>query len=127
MAKRFADILGVDLVPGELTEAEKAMLAEELPKFQSDEWIYGLRTPQQDKELSRAEHKCTGGLIRVSLRLDHTRKVIKSAFITGDFFAYPERSILDLEAALKNTSFDLEKVKKVVNTFFNTREVKFQG
>lgn len=127
MAEGFADVLGVNLVPGDLTKDEQAMLEEELPKFQSYEWIYGLRTPQQDNDLTRAQHKSTGGLIRVSLRLDHTRNVIKSAFITGDFFAYPERSILDLEAALKNTSSRPEEVKQAVNTFFDTHKVRIPG
>ena len=127
MAEGFADVLEVDLVPGGLTAAEQAMLEEELPQFQSPEWIYGLRTPQQDNELKRAEYKSTGGLIKVSLRLDQTRKVIKSAFITGDFFAYPERSILDLEAVLKNTSSEAPKVQEVVNTFFDTHKVRIPG
>ena len=63
-------MLGVQLEPGKLTKEEEQMLAKELPRFQSAEWIYGTRTLIRDNCLSTAEHKTPGGLIRVSLRLD---------------------------------------------------------
>jgi lipoate-protein ligase A len=47
-------------------------------------------------------HKAPGGLIRTSLLLDDRRGIIKYILITGDFFAFPETTVLDLEAALKN-------------------------
>ncbi|HEX3011202.1 MAG TPA: lipoate protein ligase C-terminal domain-containing protein [Syntrophomonadaceae bacterium] len=127
MAQGFADVLGVKLVPGGLTPEEHEMLAEELPKFKSNEWVYGLRIPQQFNDLNQAEYKSSGGLIRVSLRLDRTREVIKSAFITGDFFAYPERSILDLEAALKNSSSRKDEIQRMVKVFFEAHKVRIPG
>ncbi|MBP1762211.1 MAG: biotin/lipoate protein ligase-like protein, partial [Firmicutes bacterium] len=104
LAEGISEVLGITLEPGGFTEYEKDAYIKELPKFQSEEWIRGNRTLPQENDLRIAEHKTNGGLIRVSLRLDRNREVIKSAFITGDFFAYPERSILDLEAVLKNAS-----------------------
>lgn len=127
MAQGFAEVLGVKLEPGGLTREEEQMLARELPRFQSDEWIRGTRTPVQDNYLSTAEYKAPGGLIRVSLRLDRTRGIIKSVFITGDFFAYPERSILDLEAVLKNSSSQASHVLKTVREFFAANEVRIPG
>jgi len=127
MAEGFAEVLGVKLEPGKLTREEEEMLAQELPWFQSEKWIRGTRTLSQDNRLSIAEYKTPGGLIRVSLRLDRTRSLIKSAFITGDFFAYPERSILDLEAALKNSSIRASDVQKTVREFFASNEVRIPG
>jgi lipoate-protein ligase A len=127
MAEGFAQVLGVQLEPGKLTKEEEQMLAKELPRFQSAEWIYGTRTLIRDNCLSTAEHKTPGGLIRVSLRLDRPRNIIKSAFITGDFFAYPERSILDLEALLKNSSSRPSDVLKTVQEFFASHEVRIPG
>jgi lipoate-protein ligase A len=123
----MSEVLGITTEPGGLTEAEEKAYAKELPIFQSQEWIKGLRTIPQENDLSTAEYKTRGGLIRVSLRLDRNRQVIKSAFITGDFFAYPERSVLDLEAALKNTSCRPTNVFDTINQFFKDYEVKIPG
>lgn len=126
MAEGFAEILNVELTPGDFTEYEETFMAEELPKFQSEEWI---RCPRalQESNLTVADYKTPGGLIRVSLRIDHLRQRIKNAFITGDFFAYPERSILDLEAALKNSSSRPSDIMATVRRFFAGNDVKIPG
>jgi lipoate-protein ligase A len=126
MAEGFAEVLRVELEPSGLTEYEGTLMVEELPKFQSDEWIRGPRA-SQESNLSVADYKTPGGLIRVSLRIDPLRQRIKSAFITGDFFAYPERSILDLEAALKNSSSRPTDVLATVRHFFTSNDVKIPG
>lgn len=127
LVEGFAETLGIELEPDGLTDREKQLLAEELPWFQSEEWIRGQRPITQENSLSVVDYKTRGGLIRVSIRLDRTRSCIKSAFITGDFFAYPERSILDLEAALKNTSSDPEVLLKNVRCFFAENDVRIPG
>ena len=126
MAEGFSEILGVDLEPGGLTGYEETMLAGELPHFRSEEWIRGTRAPQES-HLSTADYKTPGGLIRVSLRIDPLRRLIKGAFITGDFFAYPERAILDLEAALRNSSSRPDDIRSAVRRFFSGNEVKIPG
>ncbi|HNX92509.1 MAG TPA: lipoate--protein ligase family protein [Syntrophomonas sp.] len=127
LAEGISEVLGINLEPGGLTEYEKNAYAKELPVFKSEEWIRGNRTLPQENNLSTAEYKTNGGLIRVSLRLDRNREVIKSAFITGDFFAYPERSILDLEAALKNSSSRPQNLFNNVSNFFNDYDLKIPG
>lgn len=127
LAAGISEVLGITLEPGDLTEAEQKSLAKELSRFQSEEWIRGMRTIPQANDLRIAEHKTRGGLIRVSLRLDVNRQCIKSAFITGDFFAYPSRSIMDLEAALKNSSSQPAEISKTVNQFFIDHKVSIPG
>ena len=127
LAEGISEVLGITLEPGGFTEYEKNAYIKELPKFQSEEWIRGNRTLPQENDLRTAEYKTNGGLIRVSLRLDRNREVIKSAFITGDFFAYPERSILDLEAVLKNASCRTADLHNIVNNFFDDHQVKIPG
>jgi lipoate---protein ligase len=126
MENGFTETLGVELTPGGLTEYEERLMAGELPKFQSEEWIRGVRA-SQESHLSVVDHKTPGGLIRVSLRIDPLRQRIKSAFITGDFFAYPERSIMDLEVALKNSSSRPADVLATVRNFFAGSDVKIPG
>jgi lipoate---protein ligase len=126
MQDGFIEVLGVELEPGGLTEYEEKLMADELPKFRSEEWIRGTRA-SQESHLRVVDHKTPGGLIRVSLRIDPQRQRIKSAFITGDFFAYPERSILDLEVVLKNSSSRPTDVLATVHHFFAGNDVKIPG
>ena len=126
LAEGFSKKLGVDLEPGGLTGYEEKLLAEERPYFRSEEWIRGTR-PLQKSHLSTADHKTPGGLVRVSLRVDPVRRIIKSAMITGDFFAYPDRAILDLEAALRNTSNRPEAIRATLCRFFEVNDVTIPG
>lgn len=127
LAEGISEVLGIRLEPGGLLEVEKKAFEQALPVFQSENWIRGLRMMPQANDLSISEHKTPGGLIRVSLRLDLNRQVIKSAFITGDFFAYPERSIMDLEAELKNSSCLPADILRNLNHFFTDRQVDIPG
>ena len=127
LAAGISEVLGITLEPGGLTEVEQAAFEQELPRFQSEDWIKGIRILPQANDLRVAEHKTGGGLIRVSLRLDRNRQCIKSAFITGDFFAYPERSIMDLEAILKNSSCRPADILNTVRQFFIDHEVNIPG
>lgn len=123
----FSEVLGITFAPGGLTGEEKCLLDREIPFFRSDEWIRGRSVPAQNSELKVNDYKAPGGLIRISVLLDGDRKRIKSVFITGDFFAYPERSILDLEAFLKNSSSLPSDVLMNVRHFFKEHDVKIPG
>ncbi len=127
LAEGISEVLGITLEPGGLTEAEIEALQRELPLFESEAWIRGQRVLPQANDLKIAELKTPGGLIRASVRADQGRQCIKSAFITGDFFVYPERSILDLEAVLKNSSSLPAEVIKTVQGFFGQNEVQIPG
>jgi len=127
LAEGFAEVLGVRFEPGPLTSFEEELLAQRLPYFQSDEWIYGVRRPLTQRNELRALYKSPGGLIRASLVVDAQARRIREAFITGDFFVYPRRAILDLEARLKGTPTDVEAVRRVVETFFATEEIQIPG
>ena len=125
LAAGFADALGVRFEPGPLTPFEEELLARRLPYFQSDEWVYGVRRPLDQRNELRALFKSPGGLIRVALVVNAHR--IREAFITGDFFAYPRRAILDLEARLKGAPANVEAVTDIVEQFFATEEIQIPG
>lgn len=123
----FAAELGIELEPGELTAREEELLAQELPLFQSETWIRGHRAHFQASSQEVADYKASGGLIRVCVRLDGKRRLIKQVFITGDFFAYPARSIMDLEATLKNTASAPSALRQTVRRFFAAHRVVIPG
>jgi lipoate-protein ligase A len=123
----FSEGLGVTFAAGTLNDKEHDLLAEEANRLQSPDWIRGGRTLAQDSAFKICDYKAPGGLIRVSVLLDQHRKRIKSTFITGDFFAYPKRSILDLEAFLRNTSSVTADVFTNVRQFFQTNPIAIPG
>lgn len=125
LAEGFAETFGIRLEPGPLTPFEEELLAQRLPYFQSDEWIYGIRRPLDGRQEVWALYKSPGGLIRVSLIVSAGR--IREVLITGDFFAYPRRAILDLEARLKGAPARIEAVRPVVEEFFETGQVRIPG
>ena len=127
LAAGFAETLGVEFVPGPLTEAEVHLLAEKLPRFRSEDWVYGVRRPLADRRELRALHKAPGGLIRASLAVDVPARRIRMALLTGDFFAYPQRAIFDLEARLKNAPAEPEAVRRIVEDFFAASDVRMPG
>ena len=60
MAEGFAEVFGINLEPAGLSEWEKNLLNQELPYFQSDEWIYGRRSQYQASDLVEADYKSSG-------------------------------------------------------------------
>ncbi len=127
IAEGFAETFGIELQPAGLNDFEEELMAREVPIFESDEWIHCRRLPVQENELRTVNHQSPGGLIRVSMRIDDSRKRIKSVFVFGDFFAYPQRSIMDLEACLKNHRSDMEAVSNTIHAFFRDHSVQIPG
>ncbi|TAK35743.1 MAG: DUF116 domain-containing protein [Chloroflexota bacterium] len=123
----FERALGIRLKEDGLTLIEEGLLRERLPEFQSDGWIYLDRRPLMESAMVRTLGKTPGGLVRISLTIDRTVRLIKSILITGDFFVFPSRGILDLEAALKFTSCNEESIRGIVTEFFETNPVKIPG
>jgi lipoate-protein ligase A len=68
------------------------------------------------QEVLRSIQKEDGGLIRVAAKVDVGRRILRDVLITGDFFIRPQRSVYDLEAALKHRR--LEDLDETVRRFF---------
>ena len=99
----FADRLGIDPIPGEITADEEdraaRIFAEEIGQ---DEFVYSLDDPAAAAQVQTGIHQSAGGTIAAHVRLEGPRQDrIREVVITGDFFAAPPRLILDLEGALR--------------------------
>lgn len=93
----YADAFGVVLEPGDFTAAERdAIAALEHTKYLTDDWIY--QATAVPDSAAGARLKTPGGLLDIRIAL--AGRMIKSAFIGGDFFA-PENAIADLETRLR--------------------------
>ena len=97
IAAGYADAFGVTLEPGDFTSAEHdAITALEREKYLTDEWIY--QATAVPDSAAGARLKTPGGLLDIRVAL--AGRIIKSAFIGGDFFA-ADNAIADLEARLR--------------------------
>jgi lipoate-protein ligase A len=127
LKRGFEETLGIELAEDKLNITEKRLLENRLSEFQSEEWVYLDRRPLEEAAIVQAIDKTPGGLIRVSLAIDKGANLIKSALITGDFYAFPSRAILDLESKLKFAPCEEERIRDIVHSFFTTNEVIMPG
>jgi lipoate-protein ligase A len=127
IAEGFIEAFNVELEPEQLTDEETKIFDSGISKFKSDNWIYGIRKPIENRTELRSTLKTKGGLIRISLVVDIKANRIRFVLITGDFFAYPSRAIFDLESRLKDTSADFENIKKIITDFFTENQPQIPG
>ncbi|UCG69287.1 MAG: lipoate--protein ligase family protein, partial [Thermoplasmata archaeon] len=123
----FSEVFDISFKERELTDFERDFLNQRLPFYQSEEWVYGPRRPLKSRQELRAVHKTEGGLIRASVVADPKTRRIHSVLITGDFFAYPKRTILDLEARLKDTPSENFILQNTIEDFFSERNPEIPG
>lgn len=114
----FAEGLGIDPQPGEITAHE-----EELAKrwhdgeIGTDVFVYMLDTPPVGVDLVSASHTGPGGTVKAHIRLEGAGlDRIREALITGDFFVTPTRVVRDLEAALRGVP--VAEAGEAVSRFF---------
>ncbi len=127
IAAGFEESLGMKLTEGGLTKHEEELLAQRIGGFRSYNWVYLERPPLNSPSVVYAVAKTPGGLIRVSLTLDTSARTIKSVLITGDFFIFPSRAILDLEAALRGADCERGNVLRIVEDTFKRENVHIPG
>ena len=124
LAEGFARSLCAHFRPGGLTSYENRLLGSTLPRFSSEDWIYGVRRAPESRLVLKSAQKTKGGLIRVSLVTDPPARRINYALITGDFFAFPKDTIMNLEARLKDLPLDERSIRKAVSAYFDEEAPK---
>ncbi len=117
----FENAFSVELEEDVLSDVEERLFTEKVTKFRSEAWIYRIKENSLEHRVLESSLKTKGGLIRVSVVFNCENKIIQSISINGDFFAYPKRSIFDLEAALKFVHQD--RVEKIILDFTKTSQL----
>lgn len=98
-AEHAADVLGIKLVPGDLTTKEQALAAELLAeKYSTEEWNFGSRKQYQVMVADRSEM----GVI--SLSADMEDQTIRKVKITGDLLLSDHHILENLERSLAGCS-----------------------
>lgn len=119
----FARTLGVELPPGDFSDAERLEIATlEREKYATAEWIE--REPAVADATGSATVKAPGGLLSAHLTL--AGDVIKAVYLTGDFFC-DERALLGLERALRWHAADAVRVGATVTALQARGELGLPG
>ena len=127
LTRGFAQAFGVCFKNQPLTPEEEALLQRKLPRFSSPDYVFGERHPLPRRKSLTSILKAPGGMIRVSLVIDTRTRVVSQILITGDFFAYPRRTIFDLESRLKNSKATPTHLEAIVHSFFTENKPKIPG
>ena len=118
MVQAFSEEFGVDFERADaLSPAEDEKFRAALAEVETSEWVEQVSRPAAEAPTLDGVHRSPGGLLRVSLMVDLARDRIKQAWFTGDFFVNPRRMVVDLEAALRDSS--LSDHSATVHRFFD--------
>ena len=121
MVEAFESEFGVEFSDGDLTLSEHRRYQAALREIDHPDWVGLVSRPAADMPIAEAAQKFAGGLLRAALTFDKSTRTIRRVWFTGDFFVNPRRTIVDLEAALRD--MPLERLEQKVASFFAGRPV----
>ena len=100
----FTERLGIETVRGAPTADEEALAAElHDQEIGTDAFVAEIEDPGIDSTVRCGTHTGQGGTVTAYVRLEGAGDGrIREALLTGDFFIAPPRTVLDLEASLRN-------------------------
>jgi len=127
LRKGFEEAFCITFYEKPLTSEEEDLLKEKRRHFSSSDYIFKVREPLPRRKTLTSILKAPGGLIRISMAMDTKTHVINQILITGDFFAYPQRAIFDLESLLKNSKATPSNIEGVIRSFFEEKRPKIPG
>ncbi|MDR3363180.1 MAG: lipoate--protein ligase family protein [Desulfovibrio sp.] len=127
LSRTFEEHLGIRLERCGLTDEEQRLLAERLPYFRSQEWIDMVRPEYERTGAVQETYKSPAGLVRFTLVVNLPQKILKTVYITGDFFVSPSRALFDLEAALRGKPLDGKLLCGIVDDFFASGRISISG
>lgn len=119
----FADALGFDMRPGNLTEIEERRASEAFAEeIGTDAFVAEIDDPAREAGVLSGSHRGAGGEVSAHIRLEGpTNNRLREVLISGDFFVTPPRIIYDLEASLRGV--EIINARSAVERFFQTADI----
>jgi lipoate---protein ligase len=130
--KQVSAALGREIVRGEPTAKELALVEELDRQAVTEAWLYqkgGLRQVgvkiHEDVRVIEAAHKAQGGLIRVTARVREGR--IDDLTLSGDFTMLPKFAPGALELALRGTALEADAIQARIAEVYRTVAIQSPG
>ncbi|MFX1486509.1 MAG: DUF116 domain-containing protein [Promethearchaeota archaeon] len=122
-ADEFSDYFSISLKAEGLRPYETQLLEANLPHFSSKEWIHLVKVPRRG--FFHASVKAPGGLVRAAVNV--YENVINATYLTGDFFAFPQNLVYEIESRVKQLPIEKRDVHKAVKNAFDTLNADIPG
>jgi lipoate-protein ligase A len=134
LKENYQKTLGINLVNGELSEAELALVDEVEEKYKSKAWFNMIENKHKEliqkrslkvtgrTKIGEAASKAEGGLIRVLIEISDEK--IKEVMITGDFWFSPRQYLEELENLLNGTSLERSVIIDRINRFYKHHRIQ---
>ncbi len=124
LVKGFSQVFKVVFEKQEIQQGLYQSVVDCVSVFSSNDWIMGKKTKsfiQQERQLQGIV-KAKKHTLYVSLCVDENNERITIAQFCGDFDAYPQDIIQNLEVGLQNTAIDSNSIETVVNKYINANK-----
>jgi lipoate-protein ligase A len=125
MMEAFESEFDVEFQEGDLTLTENARYLAARAEIDTPDWVNLVNNPASDMPIYGAERKFAGGALRANVVYDRRRHRIKQVAFGGDVPVSLRRTILDLDASLRDTL--VERIEEQVRMFFAGRDVDMQS
>lgn len=121
MREAFESEFSVEFRDGDVTLSEHARYQTSLAEIDNAGWVNLVSRPASDMPLLEAAQRFDGRLLRATVALDNVVRVVRQVWFSVDAPVGPQRTIVDLEAALRDTPVALLEAR--VRSFFVGREI----
>jgi lipoate-protein ligase A len=119
LTEAYESEFGVEFSEGDLMLSEHARYQAALREVDAPDWVEFVARPVSEMPVIEAAQTFSGGLLRATVMFDSATQTIRQVWFTGDFVANPRRTVMDLEAALRD--LPLTRLARKVEWFFRSR------
>ena len=119
LTEAYESEFGVEFSEGDLTLSEHARYQAALREVDAVDWVGFAARPPSEMPVIEAAQTFAGGLLRATVMFESATQTIRQVWFTGDFVANPRRTVMDLEAALRD--LPLTRLAREVEWFFRSR------
>lgn len=122
-ADEFSNYFSISLKAEGLRTYESQLLEANLPYFSSEEWIHLVKVPKRG--FFHASLKASGGLLRAAVNV--YENIINATYLTGDFFAFPQNLVCEIESRVKQLPINKQDVHDAVKDAFDALKADIPG
>jgi len=127
LIKGFKNELDIEMKEVEPDLREIELFSSKIEYFNSDKWIFKVKSPPGDKQVLSSGMKTKGGILRAAMVVDPKLRWLEDIMITGDFFSHPKETVQNLESIFRDVPLKQEDIIKNLRKFFSVNEFSLIG